>query len=341
MTAIAPEWYIYHGSHETRATDERINRWLGSPPPWRRSRAESPETDTTPTLGEDDRARGEQYVLEDQTTLDNINAALLLRKPILVQGNPGMGKSSLAWSIAATLNLGPPLVWPISSSSTLSEGLYRYEAIAHLQHASRTASIPNSVEDAPSARGGQDRIGEFITLGPLGTALLPASRPRVLLVDEIDKASFDLPNDLLHVLEERHFVIPELLRAGQWPIDVVTWDSRSGAVSHARLHDAWVRAFQFPVVVLTSNGEREFSDAFMRRCVVLQMPTVDVLTLAKIASRRLGREVTEAEVQRVMDKGPEGANPTDLVLEKLYLTGSHNVEMERAARSLRRGDESQ
>src|SRR5262249_15364466 len=138
--------------------------------------------------------------------LEMINAALYLRRPLLVTGSPGAGKSTLAHSVAAELGLGRVLRWPIVSRTRLVDGLYHYDAIARLQDVQVAAH---------SRAGGVDPttdIGSYVRLGPLGTALLPSDTPRVLLIDELDKSDIDLPNDLLNVLEEGEFSIPELER---------------------------------------------------------------------------------------------------------------------------------
>jgi MoxR-like ATPase len=138
----------------------------------------------------------------------------------------------------------------------LRDGLYRYDAIDRLQR--------SQIENKPA------NIGEHLSLGPLGTALLPADKPRALLIDEIDKSDFDLPNDLLDVFEEGLFAIPELERLDQEEVEIKDYDGNKVSVTKGR-----VRCRQFPFVVMTSNGEREFPAPFLRRCLRLDLPEPD------------------------------------------------------------------
>src|SRR5262249_22884660 len=115
-----------------------------------------------------------------------------------------------------------------------------------------------------------DDIGDYLVLGPLGTALVPSDRPRALLIDEIDKSDVDLPNDLLHVLETGWFGSAELVRvASGHPRVRVLMDAGEGAKEHepTEIVAGRVQATTFPFVVITSNGDRELPQAFLRRCV--------------------------------------------------------------------------
>src|SRR5437016_3219372 len=167
------DWKIFQGTADT--PHDGIDR-LPKPPPWRdfATRKES--------QGRTFRASPREIEL--------VNAALYLRRPLLVTGPPGTGKSSLAHAVAHELKLGDVLRWSISSRSTLKDGLYSYDPLARLQDANVRAQ---------GGDAGPDDIGRYLKLGPLGNAFLPESRPRVLLIDEIDKSDVDLPNDLLHV----------------------------------------------------------------------------------------------------------------------------------------------
>ena len=143
----------------------------------------------------------------------------------------------------------------------MQDSLYRYDPIARLQEVNRRQQR-NIAEDPD--------IGHFIRLGPVGTALLPTTYPRVLLIDEIDKSDIDLPNDLLHVFEDGRYEIPELTRisAEQSALQVLPADSDDKVT----IIDGRVCCQAFPIIILTSNGEREFTGPFLRRCVRLNIP---------------------------------------------------------------------
>lgn len=273
--APADGWRLFHGDGRPRDVT------MPEPPPWRRFR---PRNDDAGSDASEDADPYRPYLIS-RPQADVVNAALHLRRPLLVTGHPGTGKSSLAYAIAHELRFGKVLRWPINSRSTLKEALYQYDAVGRLRESNLGSGAGRP----------EPYIGDFIRLGPLGTAFTAADRPRVLLIDELDKGDVDLPNDLLSVFEEGEFEIPELtrLRSGEEHIDVHSADR--GAPVPVRAGQ--VRCREFPVVVITSNGERDFPPAFLRRCLRLDLPEPDEQRLRAIVAAHLG----DAALDRVED----------------------------------------
>jgi MoxR-like ATPase len=157
---------------------------------------------------------------------DAVDVALALEKPLLIKGEPGTGKTRLAEALAEDLSM-PLLTWNVKSTSKARDGLYVYDTVQRLNDA---RFGDRDVRD----------IEAYIKLGPLGQAFAASSRV-VLLIDEIDKADLEFPNDLLHELDRMSFTVDETGRT--------------------------VTARERPAVIITSNNEKELPDAFLRRCV--------------------------------------------------------------------------
>lgn len=318
----AADWHVFRGDGNAAS---RLNK-LASPPPWR-------------DFSKRRQVLADQHVLT-KLELDAVNAALYLRRPLLVTGPPGSGKSSLAYAVARDFGLDPSEVlrWPINSRSTLADGLYSYDAIGRLRDAQ--LEQPTSEHGKPGERPSSS-IGRYIRLNALGTALWgrpdgDSQIPRILLIDEIDKSDIDLPNDLLHVFEDGEFEIPELVRvsdeAGGRTVEVETADppDRDGKRRKARIPDGVVRCRQFPFVILTSNRERDLPPAFFRRCLRLDLPQkADPVHLAEVVRRHLG-EVEGGTMEQAIKRFQEIQASEDLVandqlLNALYLVGTGRV----------------
>ncbi|MFJ9576807.1 AAA family ATPase [Streptomyces sp. NPDC101191] len=312
------EWRIYQGVREPH---DGIDR-LPAPPPWRdfeHTGEVTPFDRSVEAHGDRRLPRADAYKAEEHT-VEAVNTALYLRRPLLVTGDPGVGKSTLAYAIARELRLGTVLRWPINSKSGLRDGLYQYDSLGRLED----AGVTRATGDAPpGSEGNEERstdIGRYLRLGPLGTALAPYALPRVLLIDEIDKSDIDLPNDLLDVFEEGMFEIPELSRVADRLPTVRVRPADDG--EPVTVESGQVRCRTFPVVILTSNGEREFPPAFLRRCVRLNLPAVDsgerLRTIVK-AHLPTAAEDVDAVIDRFLSHAASGELATDQLLNAVYL----------------------
>jgi MoxR-like ATPase len=327
------DWWIYRGTGRP-LPDIQLADVLPDPPPWRvfgggplPVRDIPPEDD-----GETGRRIGSQFHLTeldiDPNEVDMVNAALYLRRPLLVTGRPGTGKSSLAFRIARELRLGRVLVWPITSHTTLKSGLYLFDAIGRAQAAgTRQAAARLGIGPEPVDREeslAEPPIGEFVKLGPLGTAFLPRRLPRVLLIDELDKSEADLPNDLLSIFEDGEFPIPELERVrNRTPeVSVFTDDPPETAT----IIGGRVRCNAFPMIVITSNGERDFPPAFLRRCLRLETKPLSEEQLAKMVANHMADpdgELRTRLVREFVERSIEtGGLPADKLMDAVYLATS-------------------
>ncbi|MGW0364071.1 AAA family ATPase [Streptomyces sp. NPDC002990] len=326
------EWLIYRGVGEPH---DGIDA-LPDPPPWRdfdggpvgdaAGPAALPDGNVARRLGAH-RQAAELHRPEPEE-LEAINAALYLRRPLLVTGFPGTGKSTLAHAVAHELKLGRVLRWPVVSRTVLQDGLYRYDAIARLQDvqiaASGGAAGTGTARRAGTGRGtgaaAAPGIGKYIRLGPLGTALLPTARPRVLLIDELDKSDIDLPNDLLNVLEEGEFALPELERVAdsEPEVQVLTDDGTKVTVRGGR-----IRCRAFPFIILTSNGERDFPAALLRRCIQLKLGQPGEKRLATMVRAHLGEEAAQLGadlIREFLSRSQSELVAADQLLNAVYLT---------------------
>lgn len=292
-----------------------------------------------------DLQRGQSFRVQQaqSNVIDAVNAALYLRRPLLITGKPGAGKTSLAYAIAHELKLGPVLTWSVTARSNLQQGLYQYDAIARLQDAQLSnidIELRSKVGDKedkeekelctePLNERNYRNIGQYIRLGPVGTAFLPSRRPRVLLIDEVDKSDINLPNDLLNLLEEGRYEIPELRRLAKRRKEKQQVESEDGL--DIEIQDGQVSCQAFPVVVMTSNGEREFPSAFLRRCVRVHMPNPEKEALVSIVKAHLGDALTqefETVIEDFVDRNEqeEGNLATDQLLNTLYLLAQNADE---------------
>ena len=170
--------------------------------------------------------RGSRDYVASEELQSAVNVAIALEKPLLIKGEPGTGKTMLAQSIACALDM-ELIIWSVKSTTKAQDGLYVYDTVQRLY-------------DAQFGEGDVKNIENYIRPGKLGQAFA-SDEQVVLLIDEIDKADLEFPNDLLWELDQMEFYIPETRKT--------------------------VKAKERPIVIITSNAEKELPDAFLRRCI--------------------------------------------------------------------------
>src|SRR5882724_1185220 len=205
----------------------------------------------------------------DQGLIDAVNVALLLGQPLLLTGEPGTGKTQLANSVAWELGFDPPLMFETKSTNTARDLFYSYDTLGRF-HAAQTGE-------------GSQKSMDYLTYNALGIAILRSNREddvrewlpegfvhggqrrSVVLIDEVDKAPRDFPNDLLNEVEGMYFKIPELGNA-----KIAAGEEMS------------------PILIITSNSEKHLPDAFLRRCIYYNIPFPDKERLMEVVLARIG-----------------------------------------------------
>ncbi len=238
------------------------------------------------------------YVADDDI-IAIVNAALVLQRPIVVKGEPGTGKTMLAHAVAESLGR-PLLSWHIKSTTRAIDGLYHYDVVQRLN-------------DARFGEGDISDISQYIRLGVLGQAF-ESEQPAVLLIDEVDKAEVEFPNDLLRELDEMAFHISEL--------------------------DKTITAQHRPLVIITSNAERDLPDAFLRRCLFhyITFPTRERLEqIVDVHMPDLEQELLTVALERFMAfrKLPGLRKPpsTSELLDWLMVLSRGGLDLQQALRS--------
>jgi MoxR-like ATPase len=191
--------------------------------------------------------RGSETYVVTEELKNAVNVSIALQKPLLIKGEPGTGKTMLAESIAEALGK-PLLIWSVKSTTKAQDGLYLYDTVQRLY-------------DSQFGEGNVADIKHYVKMGKLGEAFT-ADRQVVLLIDEIDKADLEFPNDLLWELDKMEFYINETKET--------------------------VVAKQRPIVIITSNAEKELPDAFLRRCIFHYIEFPDMEKMQEIIKVHYG-----------------------------------------------------
>ncbi|MDJ0676825.1 MAG: MoxR family ATPase [Calothrix sp. MO_167.B42] len=215
--------------------------------------------------------------LPSQELIDAVNLAIYLQRPLLLRGEPGCGKTKLAIAVAYELGLDFE-AWYVKSTSRAKDGLYIYDTVGRLRDAQLAAS--DSLK--PEEKQRFDDPASYVRLGPLGRAF-QNEKPTVVLIDEIDKADIDFPNDLLLELDEQLIKIEEV-RVGDREMEI--------------------NAKTPPIVFITSNDEKDLPDAFLRRCLFhyVHFPTdKQIAQIVKNRFPQIAEELSNKAISRFME----------------------------------------
>jgi len=324
-------WWVYDGTEkseeEEKTVDKRFATVLKNVPKWRDKSEENRNHNA------------EAFIPLSDELLNAVNSAIYLRRPLLVTGDPGIGKSSLAKSIAHRLLKTEPLVWQITSKSVLQDALYSYDALARL-HVIQMKKLYHELKENDKEVEAYGKIStgieNYLKLKTLGTAFCSKEKPMVVLIDEIDKSDIDLPNDLLHIFEEQAFEIDELKRMkfeeGKEPkIEDVFCNPQE-------IKDGKVICQHFPIIIMTSNGEREFPPAFLRRCISVEMKLDEsrekqIEQLSQMVTAHFGAEGMGDDIEKIIEsfvneKGSDKLLANDQLLNAIHLVLNSSMDYE-------------
>jgi MoxR-like ATPase len=242
--------------------------------------------------------KGTENYVATQDLMLSVNAAITLKRPLLVKGEPGTGKTMLAEEVAAALDL-PLLQWHIKSTTKAQQGLYEYDAVSRLRD--------SQLSDVTGGERVKD-INNYIIKGVLWQAFT-ADEPVALLIDEIDKADIEFPNDLLREIDRMEFYCYETRQL--------------------------IKAKHRPLVFITSNNEKELPDAFLRRCFFhyIKLPDADTMrAIVAVHFPDLKKELLSAAMKTFFDvrnlPGLKKKPSTSELLDWLKLLVAEDIPLE-------------